>query len=76
MATEAHAYAAFASDKPLGPFQFQRRALRDDDVKIDIKYCGVCASDLHKTRNEWKNAIYPMVPATKSLALSGPLGPT
>jgi D-arabinose 1-dehydrogenase-like Zn-dependent alcohol dehydrogenase len=36
--------------------------VRDDDVKIDIKYCGICASDLHKSRNEWKNAIYPMVP--------------
>ena len=29
---------------------------------IEILYCGVCHSDLHMARNEWGNAIYPMVP--------------
>jgi uncharacterized zinc-type alcohol dehydrogenase-like protein len=31
-------------------------------VLIDIRYCGVCHSDLHQIRDEWNNAIYPMVP--------------
>jgi uncharacterized zinc-type alcohol dehydrogenase-like protein len=31
-------------------------------VVIDILYCGVCHSDLHTVRNEWGNAIYPVVP--------------
>ena len=29
---------------------------------IEILYCGVCHSDLHQARNEWGNAVYPMVP--------------
>jgi len=31
-------------------------------VQIDILYCGVCHSDLHTARNEWKNTTYPCVP--------------
>ena len=33
-----------------------------DDVAIDILYCGVCHSDLHQARNDWKNSTYPLVP--------------
>jgi uncharacterized zinc-type alcohol dehydrogenase-like protein len=56
------AYAAFSATTPLAPFQFDRRELRPDDVQIEILYCGVCHSDLHQARNEWGNAMYPMVP--------------
>jgi cinnamyl-alcohol dehydrogenase len=34
----------------------------DDDVAIQILYCGICHSDLHTIKNEWKNANYPVVP--------------
>lgn len=57
-----YAYAATDSQSPLAPFEFQRRALRDLDVQIDVLYCGVCHSDLHQARNEWRNTIYPVVP--------------
>lgn len=40
----------------------ERRALRDDDVAIDIKYCGICHSDLHNVDNEFGGGVYPMVP--------------
>ncbi len=56
------AYGAYASDKPLEPMEISRRALSADDVQIDIAYCGVCHSDLHTARNEWKNTLYPSVP--------------
>jgi len=56
------AYAAFSATTPLQPFQFERRELRDHDVLIDILFCGVCHSDLHQTRAEWGDALYPMVP--------------
>jgi uncharacterized zinc-type alcohol dehydrogenase-like protein len=56
------AYAALSATTPLVPFQFDRRELRPDDVHIEILYCGVCHSDLHQARNEWGNAMYPMVP--------------
>ncbi len=56
------AYAAQAPDARLAPFQIQRRELRPRDVQFDILYCGVCHSDLHMARNEWKQTIYPVVP--------------
>ncbi len=59
---KTHAYAAFDAEKPLGPFDFQRRPVGPHDVQIEILYCGVCHSDLHTVRNEWKNTIYPLVP--------------
>lgn len=56
------AYAAQTADQPLAPFTFERRDPRENDVQIDILYCGICHSDLHQARNEWQNSIYPMVP--------------
>jgi alcohol dehydrogenase (NADP+) len=56
------AYAAQSPDSRLAPFQIERRALRPRDVKFDILYCGVCHSDLHMARNEWRQTIYPVVP--------------
>ena len=55
-------YAAQSATTPLGPFDFERRDLRKEDVLIDILYCGICHSDLHVARNEWKSTNYPVVP--------------
>jgi uncharacterized zinc-type alcohol dehydrogenase-like protein len=55
-------YAAFDSKSPLAPHSFNRREPGPSEIAIEILYCGVCHSDLHMTRNEWGNAIYPMVP--------------
>jgi uncharacterized zinc-type alcohol dehydrogenase-like protein len=56
------AFAAQTPDSPLAPFQIQRRTPRPQDVQIEILYCGVCHSDIHMARNEWKQTIYPVVP--------------
>jgi len=29
---------------------------------IDIRYCGICHSDIHQARDEWGGARFPMVP--------------
>ncbi|PWC13644.1 hydroxyacid dehydrogenase [Brenneria roseae subsp. americana] len=55
-------FAALDSTSPLVPHQFVRRDPRENDVVIDIVYCGVCHSDIHMARNEWKNSLYPIVP--------------
>jgi alcohol dehydrogenase (NADP+) len=55
-------YAAQSAKDALAPFRFERREPRADDVVIDILYCGVCHSDLHNARNDWKSSRYPMVP--------------
>ena len=60
--SQAKSYAAFAADKPLAPFNFDRRQPRADDVAIEILYCGVCHSDLHFARNDWGMSQYPVVP--------------
>jgi alcohol dehydrogenase (NADP+) len=55
----------FAASHPaarLEPFEFERAAARDDEVEIDVLYCGVCHSDIHQVKNEWSNTIYPCVP--------------
>lgn len=56
------AYAAFDPKKPLGPFTINRREPGPHDVHIDIKFCGVCHSDVHQARDEWGGSIFPMVP--------------
>jgi len=56
------AYAAPSPTSDLGPFSFERRDPRPDDVVIDILYCGVCHSDLHTARNDWGWTTYPVVP--------------
>jgi uncharacterized zinc-type alcohol dehydrogenase-like protein len=60
--TKTNGYAAFDPKSPLGPFNFERRDPGPADVQIEILYCGVCHSDLHTVRNEWQNAVYPIVP--------------
>lgn len=56
------AYATLSAETPLIPFTFDRRSCAPHDVQIDILYCGICHSDLHLARNEWKSSLYPMVP--------------
>ena len=56
------AYAAQGASTPLAPFSLSRRDPGPKDVAIEILYCGVCHSDLHTARNEWKNTTYPCVP--------------
>jgi uncharacterized zinc-type alcohol dehydrogenase-like protein len=55
-------YAALAADAPLTPFAFERRELLPTDVAIEVLFCGVCHSDLHRARNEWGDTCYPYVP--------------
>lgn len=60
--TKVKAYGAQSAASPLAGLEIERRPLNPDDVQIEILYCGVCHSDLHTARNEWKNTIYPSVP--------------
>ena len=55
-------YAAKSQGSELTEFSFERRGLRDNDVEIEILYCGVCHSDLHAVRNDWGGSSYPLVP--------------
>jgi uncharacterized zinc-type alcohol dehydrogenase-like protein len=61
----AKAYAAHNSTSGMAPHTIQRREPRPQDIQIEILYCGVCHSDLHQVRNDWKDmlpTVYPCVP--------------
>jgi uncharacterized zinc-type alcohol dehydrogenase-like protein len=62
MPINARAFAATAADAPLSPWTFDRRDPGADDVAIEIKYCGVCHSDLHVARGHLGPVPYPVVP--------------
>ena len=60
--SQIKAYAAQSKDADLKPVEIKRRDITANDVKIEIEYCGVCHSDIHQVRNDWKNSNYPVVP--------------
>lgn len=60
---KVHGYAAQQAKAPLHPYTFERRNPSDNDVVIDIQYCGVCHTDIHQVNDEWGgSSTYPMVP--------------
>ncbi|BCW59394.1 NAD(P)-dependent alcohol dehydrogenase [Arthrobacter sp. StoSoilB20] len=61
-ATLAAAYGATSPDSGLVPLTVARRAPTPDDVEIAIEFCGLCHSDVHATRGEWRVPPYPLVP--------------
>jgi uncharacterized zinc-type alcohol dehydrogenase-like protein len=58
----AKGYAAKDATTNLAPWSFERREVGPHDVLIAILYCGVCHTDLHSTKNDWFQGIFPMVP--------------
>ncbi|QJW99261.1 NAD(P)-dependent alcohol dehydrogenase [Frigoriglobus tundricola] len=62
---KAKAYSAAGRTSPLCPAVIPRRDPTDQDVQIEILFCGICHSDLHYARDEWHDvmpAVYPCVP--------------
>ncbi len=55
--TPIAAYAALSSGAPLEPFEIDRRAVGPTDVQIDIKFCGICHSDIHQANEDWDTAL-------------------
>jgi alcohol dehydrogenase (NADP+) len=61
----AKAFSAASATSPLASTTIQRRDPTENDVQIEILFCGICHSDLHQVRNEWRDAfptVYPLVP--------------
>lgn len=59
---QVSAYAAKTEKSSLDPMQIDRREVLDNDIQIDIEYCGVCHSDIHMVDNDWGMSLYPIVP--------------
>ncbi len=62
---KAKAYSVASATSPFASTTIARRDLTEHDVQIEILFCGICHSDLHQARNEWKEVmptVYPCVP--------------
>ena len=55
------AHTQGAGGDGLAPWDFERRELRETDVAVRIRYCGVCATDLSAIRHDGPGAA-PLVP--------------
>lgn len=62
MAKQVKCYASKEQGAVPVPSHISRRALRDDDVEVDISFCGICHTDLHYVNNDWGMSSYPVVP--------------
>jgi uncharacterized zinc-type alcohol dehydrogenase-like protein len=71
---DAIGYAVSSAKAPLAPFSFQRREPRDHDVVIDIKFAGICHSDIHQARDEWGGSQFPMVPGHEIAGVVSKIG--
>ncbi|MFD7134257.1 NAD(P)-dependent alcohol dehydrogenase [Streptomyces sp. NPDC059894] len=73
--TSVAAYAAPAAKAPLERTTIERRAVGEYDVLIDIKFSGICHSDIHQAREGWGEAIFPMVPGHEIAGVVSQAGP-
>ncbi|ARZ72034.1 NAD(P)-dependent alcohol dehydrogenase [Streptomyces sp. HU2014] len=61
--TTVPAYAAPSPKAPLERITVPRREPGEHDILIEIKYAGICHSDLHTVRGEWGDGgVFPIVP--------------
>ena len=68
-------YAAHSAKEQLVPFTIERREVGAKDIEVEILFCGVCHSDLHTARNEWQNAVYPVIPGHEIVGRVTNIGP-
>lgn len=59
---QVKAFGAASKADDLKLMNINRREATEEDIEIDILFCGVCHSDLHTARNDWGGTIYPTVP--------------
>jgi uncharacterized zinc-type alcohol dehydrogenase-like protein len=57
-----NAYAAPSATEPLVRTTLDRREVGPHDVLIEIRYAGICHSDIHTVRGEWGDIQYPLTP--------------
>ncbi|MEO8850207.1 MAG: NAD(P)-dependent alcohol dehydrogenase [Allobranchiibius sp.] len=69
--------SALSVGSPSGTFEagsIELRDLREDDVRIDVKFAGICHSDIHQVREEWGSATFPMVPGHEIAGVVAEIG--
>lgn len=62
-----HAWAATSAGGELEPFTYNPGPLGDEEVEIEVAYCGICHSDLSMLDNEWRMTQFPFVPGHEAV---------
>ncbi|MFI6360749.1 NAD(P)-dependent alcohol dehydrogenase [Streptomyces sp. NPDC050743] len=75
MTSTTTAYAAHSPKAPLERTAIERRDVGEFDVLIDIKYAGICHSDIHQVDEGWDEGIFPMVPGHEIAGIVSEVGP-
>ena len=70
----AKGYAGHDKEGKLSLWNFERRAVGDNDILIDIKFSGVCHSDIHQIRGHWGDQVYPQVPGHEIAGIVAAVG--
>jgi len=67
-------YAGKGKQGKLALWNFDRRPIGDNDILIDIKYCGICHSDIHTIKGHWEKQQYPQVPGHEIAGIVAAIG--
>ncbi|MES2064608.1 MAG: NAD(P)-dependent alcohol dehydrogenase [Bacteroidota bacterium] len=67
-------YAGRDKTSKLTLWNFERRAVGDNDILIDIKFSGICHSDIHTIRGHWGDQVYPQVPGHEIAGIVAAVG--
>jgi uncharacterized zinc-type alcohol dehydrogenase-like protein len=71
---QVRAYAAPAAGQPLAPTTVERRAVGRNDVLIEIRYAGICHSDIHTVNGDWGPQPFPVVPGHEIVGVVAEVG--
>ncbi len=67
-------YAGKDEKGKLVSWNFERRPLGDNDILIDIKFSGICHSDIHTIKGHWGTQQYPQVPGHEIAGIVSAVG--
>ncbi len=70
------AYAAFEQGGDLQPYEYSLPALKEDEIEVEVDYCGICHSDLSMVDNDWGISQYPLVPGHEIIGKVSKVGPS
>ncbi|PRZ23451.1 NAD(P)-dependent alcohol dehydrogenase [Flavobacterium granuli] len=71
---KSRGYAGKDERGTLVKWDFERRAVGDNDVLIDIKFSGICHSDIHTIKGHWGAQKYPQVPGHEIAGIVAAVG--
>jgi uncharacterized zinc-type alcohol dehydrogenase-like protein len=69
-----HALAASAAHGKLEAFTYDPGPLGDDQVEIEVQYCGICHSDLSMLNDDFHWTRFPFVPGHEAIGTVSAMG--